>query len=508
MIPQDAAKDYPMSTTTIKKLDQEELTNLTQWYKDAIERKETKLLLLALFLLVSIGSQFLIIDYSLVKNFGLDKDSPNFWVEMGPVILIGSLITAALPVTTFVDEFKLLDHPLTLNIGGKAFSPITWIILPSDFILTFQAICVIGWDGAKHSWIITLIGFLVAAIFVTSSLYSSRGIAASFRQLNEAKEHLHILKTYGVSPIDLYKDVEKVDLRKKLEMAIQEAEDLKLEAEKIKNDANQSLSNLEVEKLDLLRAKQEEIIQLEQRVKQADEDIDSFNKLKTKFNKMRNSIADVLGQGQPIFSKFSELDTSIKDLNFPSVKARTSAVSRQPKNSTPPPPPPEPKYYIKWQGSDYSWEELELPPKLSLVGRKLLGSLIQKGNLPKPTVSTYSPSSGVAECMVLQFEAIIDSPLPKNDDAINLLPDDEMNNLQVKTDTYRVKVYCRDEDYGIGTKWDESDREILREKITNEESSGSSILSISSEEIMGNPGRVLEKIEKKLKSGKIVEIAV
>ena len=491
--------DDSMHSTTIKRLDKEELTNLTQWYKDAIERKETKLYLLAVFLLISIGSQFLIIDYSLVKNFGLDKDSPNFWVEMGPVILIGMLITAALPVTTFVDEFKLLDHPLTLNIGGKTFSPIIWIILPSDFLLTFQAICVIGWDGAKHPWIITLIGFLVAAIFATSSLYSSRGIAASFRQLNEAKKHLQILKTYGVSPIDLYEDIDKVDLRKKLEMAIQEAENLTLGAEKIKNDADQSLSNLEVEKLNLLKAKQEEIIQLEERVKQADEDVESFNKLKTKFNKMRNSIADVLGQGQPIFSKFSELDTSIKDFNFPSVKARTSAVSHQLKNSSPP-PPPEPKYYIKWQGSDYSWEELELPSKLSLVGRKLLGSLIQDGGLPKPTVSTYSPSDGVAACMILQFEAT------KNDDATHSVLDGEMNNVQIKPDTYCVKVYCRDEDYGIGEKWDENHREMLKEKITNEENSGLNILSISSEEIMGNPLRVLEKIEKKLKHGKIVEI--
>ena len=115
----DDSKSNNISLNDVKELEKDLITNLTQWYKDAIERKEMKLLLLGIFLLVSVGSQFLIIDYSLVKSFGLDKDSPNFWVEMGPVFLIGALITAALPVTTFVDEFKLLDHPLHFRIGGK-----------------------------------------------------------------------------------------------------------------------------------------------------------------------------------------------------------------------------------------------------------------------------------------------------------------------------------------------------------------------------------------------------
>lgn len=187
----------------LKKSEQELISNYTIWYKYAIERKQTKLILLTIFLCVSSISQFIVVDYSFTINFGLDKNSPDFLIELLPVLFISGLVTAALPITTFVDEFKLLEHRLELRLCDKKLSPIIWIILPADFLLTFQAICTIGWDNAKHKWIVTLLGFLVAAIFATATLYTSRGIAASFRQLNEAKKHLQILQTYHIPPVDI-----------------------------------------------------------------------------------------------------------------------------------------------------------------------------------------------------------------------------------------------------------------------------------------------------------------
>ncbi|MGB3492843.1 MAG: hypothetical protein WBA57_08950 [Elainellaceae cyanobacterium] len=275
------------SSSKTKQLDQASVESLEQWFLDAIERKQTKLKLLFIFLCISSMSQFIIIDFSLALNFGLDKNSPDFFLDLIPVFFVSCLITAALPVTTFVDEFNLLEQSLIINIFGKRLSPIIWIILPSDFILTFQAIYSIGAENTARSGAVTLLGFLAAAIFSTSSLYVSRGIATSFKQLKEALKHLQVLKTYHVSPIDLYEDVERVELQRKIEQAL-------FKAELIGEESNQETFN----RMDL-----DQIAKQEHRVSgvgahRPEQQADSKSQSRLRFEKIREPIFSLIDQAK------------------------------------------------------------------------------------------------------------------------------------------------------------------------------------------------------------------
>lgn len=57
-----------------------------------------------------------------------------------------------------------------------------------------------------------------------------------------------------------------------------------------------------------------------------------------------------------------------------------------------------------------------------------------------------------------------------------------------------VVVYCRDEDYRQGVVWIPEDQAAFEEKIVHEQNLGLRVLRFSSQEIMGNPARVLDKI--------------
>jgi hypothetical protein len=263
----------------LKELDEATISNLKRWYQEAIQRKTAKLICLTLFLVTSSISQFIILDYSFVISFGLDKNSPDFLITAIPIFFIGFLVTAALPITTFVDEFKLLNKSIEINFLGIKFSPIVWIILPCDFLLTFQAIFMIGIEEAKFKWVLSLLAFVIAAIFATAALYVSRGIAASFAQLSEAKKNLQILEAYRVNPVDLYEDIEQIRLRKSLDDAIKDRDQIRSEAEI-------EISKIIAEKQDVLAQKNKEAEQFTTTIKEYEQSITSLNQLRAKFNKI------------------------------------------------------------------------------------------------------------------------------------------------------------------------------------------------------------------------------
>jgi hypothetical protein len=461
MDPENPSQSSSQSTQQDKKLVREldsiSFDSFKKWYMVAIGRKQTKLGLLTLFLSALSLCQFFIIDYSLLINFGIDQNSPDFLSSALPILFISGLITAALPITTFIDEFELLSPPLELTINQTKLSPILWIILPADFLLTFQAICTIGWENTERGWLVILLGFFAAAIFATSSLYVSRGIATSFNQLKEAQKHLQILEAYRINPIDLYEDIERLRLHENLKKADEKSK-------KIETDFSTKINDLNQKNSEALKEKEK----LRKEITLFEESINSINDLRKSFNKIRDPIVELIGQGRGIFGKFSELNESVQNFRFPPVKVPTGA-SKNRQSSV------QPIYFMKWQNSNYSWEDLKLPSEISAVGRRLLGLIVQQGNLPQPKIQEFKPRNNASSCMTLQFEE------------------------------YDVIVYCRDEDYKQGEAWTFEDQAIFEEQVVKAQHLGLRVLRFSPQEMMSNPEKIIDKISDALISGHELE---
>lgn len=427
---------------------------IEKWYQKQKKNQLIKIIFFFCFLCLSSFGQFAILENSFEVRFGLFDSDTIFGIESKA--LLSLLVTAALPLTTLIDESKILGKKIQISCG-ITFSPIIWIILPLDMLLTLQAVVAVGIDS--NDYLIPVIAFAIAAIFSISAFYLSQAIVAAGRELMLTEKNLQILTVYGIDPIPLDKDADHIKLREDYEAARKEAEQANKELEQIVT-ATKNLESQKVqdqEQLKQLKSQEAEQIkkiqEFEQKLKSYKEYTDAILQLKTKFNKVTKPIIDLIAKAQ----EFAGLDESIKDLSFPKLDITPDKNGKAVEIPT---------YYWRWQNSDSSWENLKLPSELSSVGRSLFNAMQQQKELPPPNVRNYAPRDGLSKCLVFSFEP------------------------------YGVIVYCRDEEYRKDvSKWDAQAESDFKGKLAEDQLQGYFALEFTAQEIMQNQLGVLERIK-------------
>ncbi|MGD1909817.1 MAG: hypothetical protein ACFB2X_02805 [Rivularia sp. (in: cyanobacteria)] len=443
---------------------------LQEWYE-----KEKKLRLIifftsVFFLFLSSFGQFGLLDYSFKERLDLTARDKIFAV-VEIKTLLGLLVTAALPITTLIDDLGIFDKKLKISRGciQIKFSPIIWLLLPGDMLLTFQAVLVANQDAKNPDNFLVIIAFNLAAIFSTSAFYLSKAIASAARKYMLARKNLQIIKVYGINPIPLYKDAEQIKLIEENQAVREEAENTR---ERLAEEIQNHQQRLEAQQQDFENQRQDFGIQF----KSLEEDytkklqeresetqkyknyIDSLNQLRTNFNKVKKPITDLMNK----VKELSGIDESIKELTFPKLPTTSTSNGKTVEI---------PKYYWRWQNSDRSWKDLQLPSELSPVAYSLFNFMEQQQELPPPTVRNYAPREGLKKCLLLDF------------------------------DIYSVIVFCRDEEYRKdGATWDTQAQLDLKSLLTNYQNRGYSTLEFTPQEIMSNPSTVLEQIKNAIDS--------
>ncbi|KST65543.1 hypothetical protein [Mastigocoleus testarum] len=454
---------------------------LEKWYQQQKLYQFTIFSMLVLFLILQSFGQLAILEYSFGERFGLSVTDKLWGFPIKT--LIGLLVTASLPLTTLIDESELLNKKIKISLIGIKFSPIVWILLPGDLLLTFQAV-LSGNQNFNQNFIfvrdlipIPVIAFSVAAVSSTFSFCLSKGIIAAFSKYVKAREELQTISIYGINPRPFYKNAEQIRLREEYEEKSQQAEDANRQLE----EANQNLQyiisekqNLEEqniqdrEQLEQLEILKEEQLQLIQNLEQQNNDyknyLTSIKQLKTKFNNSRRPIKDLVNKVKDLAGKdFAGIDEFINNFSFPKLDMTPKSNDKTVEIPT---------YYWKWQNPDFSWQDIQLPSELSFVARRLLSIMEQQNDLPVPHhITGYAPRNDLAQCLVLYFQP------------------------------YRVTVYCRDEQFkSDAKKWDKEAESIFKNKLVEEQISGYCVLEITTEEIMSHPLDVLERIKNAISS--------
>lgn len=446
------------STRYKQEIEEKSKKQLEKWYRKQKNIQLLKIMFFLCCLFVSSFAQFAILENSFEVRFDLSNSDKIFVFETKALLSV--LITAALPLTTLIDESQMLGKKIKIPLfWGIKISPIIWIILPLDMLLTLQAVLAAS-NESKDYWI-PIIAFTVATIFSISAFYLSQAIVAVGREFMSAREDLQILTRNGIDPKPLYKDVEHIKLREDYEAASKEADQVKKELEQIVA-AKQNLESEKVqdrEQLQQLQSQQAEKIQkiqeLEKKINSYKDHADAISQLKTKFSKVTKPMISLMEKAQE-FASVYELS---KDLTFPKLEITPDQNGKVVE---------KPTYYWMRQKSDYSWEDLRLESELSPIGYSFLNAMQQK-DLPPPNVRNYAPRNGLSKCLVFSFE------------------------------DYGVIVYCRDEEYRKdGAKWDAQAEIDFQGKLASDQSDGYCTLPFSAQQIMQTQLEVLELIKEQI----------
>ncbi len=439
---------------------EERLKKLEDFYKKEKIIRRRIIIICLIFLFISCFGQFALLDYSFEQRLNLYDSDQVFGIPLKH--LLSLLVTAALPITTLLDESGFLGRRLKISFLGIRFSPIIWIVLPGDMLLTLQAVLSANQNAKKIDVFAPGIAFLVAAIFATSAFYLSQGIVAAVKKYVLASKELQIIKIYHINPTPLYQDAEQIKLMEENEAIRKEAE---LAREKLEQEVI-----LHEEKLESKKQEYEEHLQskdalynqeLEERENQLQKyrvKLEEVDTLKSNFNKIKKPIIDLMGK----MKEFTGLDESIKDFKFPSLE-----INQNGNNKT----VEKPTYYFAWQNQDNSWEDLVIPSELSPVGYSFLNTLQQQKIIPPPSIGKYSPRNDLSKCLVLRFE------------------------------NYGIIVYCRDEDYVKNSvKWDMEAEIEFKTKLSEQQNKGYQTLEFTAQQIMSNQVLVIEKIKNTIDS--------
>lgn len=447
------------STRYKQEIEEKSKNQLEKWYRKQKNIQLLKIMFFLCCLFVSSFAQFAILENSFEVRFDLSNSDKIFVFETKALLSV--LITAALPLTTLIDESQMLGQKIKIPLfWGIKISPIIWIILPLDMLLTLQAVLAAS-NESKDYWI-PIIAFTVATIFSISAFYLSQAIVAVGRKFMSAREDLQILTLNGIDPKPLYKDVEHIKLREDYEAASKEADQVKKELEQIVA-AKQNLESEKVqdrEQLQQLQSQQVEKIQkiqeLEQKINSYKDHADAISQLKTKFSKVTKPMISLMEKAQE-FASVYELS---KDLTFPKLEITPDQNGKVVE---------KPTYYGQWPNPNGSWDNIKLPSELSPAGRVLFNAMQQQKDLPPPNIRNYAPRNGLSKCLVFSF------------------------------DNYGVIVYCRDEEYGKdGSKWDTQAEIDFKGKLLNDQSDGYYPLEFTAQQIMQNPLGILELIKNQI----------
>lgn len=448
---------------------------LEKWYREEKIRQRTIFLILIIVLCCLSLGQFAILEHSFEERLDLSDSDKIFIFPIKTILSL--LVTAALPITTLVDESEILGQRIKISLSDKQFSPIIWIILPGDVLLTLQAVLTGNQNTEYLDIFIPVIAFALASISSTFAFYLSKAIVAAYKRYVSAREDLQTIITYGINPRPFYKNAEQIKLKEEYDAVVKEAEQTKQDLKNIK----QEKENLEYqqiedqEKLNQLQSLEAEYIQTIQELKQKREELerqisnyknyaDSVSQIKTSFNKVSKPVKELISQGKKMFEDFAGLDESIKDLKFPSLEISSNENGKNKVIE-------RPRYYYL----NLLWQDLQLPSNLSPIGINLLNSLktiVQQQELPVPNnVRNYAPRKELSECLIIDFE------------------------------TCGVIVYCRDEEYRInGEKWNTQAESEFESKLVNDQINGYCTLKFTAQEVMSNQSGVLERIKDAINS--------
>jgi hypothetical protein len=452
--------------------------NLDTQYENLIERSENRrkqleelykkktvvhgiiIVLYVVFLFILCFGQFLLLDYSFEQRLNLYDSDQVFGIPLKH--LLSLLVTAALPITTLLDESGFLGRRLKISFLGIRFSPIIWIVLPGDMLLTLQAVLSANQNAKKIDVFAPGMAFLVAAIFATFAFYLSQGIVAAITKYVSASKNLQIIKIYHINPTPLYQDAEQIKLMEENEAVRKEAE---LAREKLAEENILHKNELETktqEYEEQLQSKDalynQQLEEKENQVQKYREKLEEVDTLKSNFNKIKKPIIDLVGK----MKDFAGLDESMKDFKFPSLE-----ISKNDNTKT----VEKPIYYFAWQNQDNSWEDLLIPSELTPVGYSFLNAIQQQKVLPPPHIGKYAPKNDLPKCLVLRF------------------------------DYYGVIVYCRDEEYvKNAVKWDIQDELEFKSKLSEQQNKGYQTLEFTSQQIMSNQILVIEQIKNAIDS--------
>lgn len=432
-------------------------------------RDETRLwiILLCLVLLVLLFfsfAQFAILDNFFKTTFNIPDRAKVFGIPTNN--LLGFIATATLPITVLIDESNILNEKLKfiLPVVGKNFSTI-WIVFLADLFLTALAFLESNQSRDFNILLNLVTSFMIGASFSTFILYLTKGMTAVGNRASSAWRNLQIVSVYGIDPVP-YGDDEKVRLSTEAEIAREEATKLRqlLEESQLKYGRD--------------------IQELKDKISVYQNHLGSLGKLKDNFKQIKEMFQELTPKSEVFFEKFTAIEESIS--NFITAKLESKEAIERDINTISsrtiiePDIPEIPKVdnantnlpvliepnAISITNLEFQdvWPNLTLPSEISPIIIGLLNAM-ERQNFPVPQVGRYTPKNNLASCTVLKFEA------------------------------YKIIVYCRDENYIRGERWDSSDELKFKCKLMQQNIRGFLTLHFTEQELLSNPGNVLEQIK-------------
>lgn len=413
-------------------------------------------------------AQFALLDNFFKTTFNIPDRAKVFGIPSNN--LLGFIATATLPITVLIDESNILTEKVKLILPfiGRKFSTI-WIVFLADLLLTSLAF----WESNQSREFSLLLNsatsFTIGASFSTFILYLTKGMTAVGKKANLAWRNLQIVSVYGIDPLP-YGDDEKVRLSTEAELAKEEATNLskKLEDTQIKYE-------LEIQALlDKLNAYEKHF--------------GALVKLKDSLKQIKEMFQELTPKSQVFFDKFAALEESLSNFVIPKIDSKEFAdreitsniykVTSKEQNSTE-------AYEVESSDNNMAivpnnnnqiganlanqnlWQNLNLPSEISPLVINIL-KMMEKQNFPVPKVGKYKPKNNLANCTFLQF------------------------------DPYNIIVYCRDENYMRGDKWDSSDELKFKCKSIQQTMKGAVTLHFTEQELLSDTSGVIEQIKSAL----------
>ena len=438
---------------------------------------ETKLwvILLCLVLVILLFfsfAQFAILDNFFKTTFDIPDRAKVFGIPTNN--LLGFIATATLPITVLIDESNILNEKVKLFLPFiKNNLSTIWIVFLADLFLTSLAF----WESNQSRDFNLLLNlgtsFLIGASFSTFILYLTKGMTAVGTRASSAWHNLQIVSVYGIDPVP-YGDDEKVRLSTEAEIA------------------REQVRNLQEEMVENNYQYEQEIEILKEKIFNYEKYLGSLVQLKENFHQFKEMFQDLTPKSEAFFEKFSAIEESLSNFIIPKFEIKEKSdknIDRDHKpvgSQTPidldlpepeaikvtPVNPSENSLAMVQNitqpitASDYDrgWENLTLPSDTSPLILSLLTAMEQQ-NFPVPNIGRYAPRNNLANCCFFQF------------------------------DRYKITIYCRDENYGRGEKWNSSDELKFKCKLIQQTMRGYVTLFFTEEELTTDLLSILEQIK-------------
>lgn len=444
----------------------EPISRIAKLEKNYQQENRLWLTLLCVVLLVLVFfsfAQFALLDNFFKTTFNIPDRAKVFGVPSNN--LLGFIATATLPITVLIDESNILTEKVRLILPfiGRKFSTI-WIVFLADLLLTSLAFWESNQSRDFSPLLNLLTSFTIGASFSTFILYLTKGMSAVGNKASTAWRNLQIVSVYGIDPVP-YGDDEKVRLSTEAELAREETKKLRQRLEE---------NHLQYER---------EIQGLKENIYAYENHLGTLVQLKDNLKQIKETFQDLTPKSQVFFDKIADLEESISSFIMPrfemkeSINKQENLIYRTTKETEPIAKSvqvetiSESAAIVPHMGQPLTslnhqelWQNLTIPSETSAIVTNILKTMEQQ-NFPVPKIGRYMPKNNLTSCTVLEFEP------------------------------YKIIVYCRDENYKRGERWDSSDELKFKCKLIQQTMKGAVTLQFTEQELMGDPTGVLEQIK-------------